>query len=201
MTDPRDLVLGDQAVLDADGRCHLVDSSEGTTLATWPDLGRWAATWLEEDRAGTIGAAYHFACAMTAEPAPWVMQALTVLATAATGPDAEARQIGMVGAGPLEDLLSHDGHGEAFLDAVLQAVDTCQALAAGLPHVWLGDGAPPHVRQRLAVLGARDLVAERSMSETEAIAYVADRIARGWSEPPSDGEAVSPDGSDPPRPD
>jgi hypothetical protein len=65
--------------------------------------------------------------------------------------------LGWVGAGPLEDLVSHSGNGLRVLAEVDQAARQSVAFGAALRNVWLGTDVAALVRLRLAELGARTL--------------------------------------------
>lgn len=93
---------------------------------------------------------------LTDRAADGVVAALAVLAQRATYVPGE---VDWVGAGPLEDLLSHSGNGAAVIDEVEQMAEQDEAFRAALRHVWLGDHVDPEVRRRLVPLGARDLTA------------------------------------------
>ena len=54
-----------------------------------------------------------------------------------------------VGAGPLEDLLSHFGHGEQFVDEVERRGGRDPRLRKALACLYLGDDVPIDVRARL----------------------------------------------------
>ncbi len=168
-----------QARLHADGSCESYDSWDDTSLAVWPTVGAWAVAWLAEWRAGTADSACEFAHSMTEDGTPWAIEALLGLVRATQG---DAETLGWVGAGPLEDLISHSGHGLRLLDEIETTARREPLFARALAGVWLGLDVPDAVRQRLARFGARDFVAEHAMTRKELAAYFADRIARGWSE-------------------
>lgn len=133
-----------------DGSCHLVDELEGTQR-TWPSVAAWASDWFSEWRTGEHGEASELIGAACDDAAPGVVGALVVLAEAADG---DADLISWVGAGPVEDLLSHSGNGLRVLDEVDGAARRHPAFRAALRTVVLGDDVPEPVRTRLAELAA-----------------------------------------------
>jgi hypothetical protein len=80
-------------------------------------------------------------------------------ALAATSPDDEA--IVFVGAGPVEDLMSHSGQGERFIDELERKAADDQRLATAIKSVWLGERVTDEVRQRLVAMGATNVRRER----------------------------------------
>ena len=78
---------------------------------------------------------------------------LQALVDAAPSEDALAH----LGAGPVEDLISHYRHGQAVLAEVERHARQDPRFARAVSAVWLGRGVPPEVRRRLARWGARDL--------------------------------------------
>ncbi|WP_125569770.1 DUF6869 domain-containing protein [Nocardioides baekrokdamisoli] len=83
-----------------------------------------------------------------------MVEVLAVLAAAAA---AVPEELDWVGAGPLEDLLSHRGHGASVINEVEQTAARVPALKAALASVWVSEGVETDVRHRLVALGARDL--------------------------------------------
>jgi hypothetical protein len=63
-------------------------------------------------------------------------------------------ELDFVGASPLEDLLSHNGHGLAFVDEVERRARQQPRFRKAVTGVWLGMDVPEVVRTRLAVFGA-----------------------------------------------
>ena len=155
-------------------RAELYDEFEETRVAEWPSLAAWATAWIDEWSSNRFDSASHFSHAMTEQPREWVVDALVLLSEMAT-PD----QRGWVGAGPLEELLSHSGNGATVLDEVEHAARRRPAFRTALSNVWLVEDVPEEVRHRLAELGARDFVAEHAMSPEELAAYVTKRDALG----------------------
>lgn len=78
---------------------------------------------------------------------------LSALASTAGDDDA----LGFLGAGPVEGLMSHSGHGELFIDELERATASNERLATAIRSVWLGDAVTKEVRRRLVGLGAIDL--------------------------------------------
>jgi hypothetical protein len=144
--------VSDKAILEADGSCSFFDRFEEQTTATWPSLAAWAVDWISEWKINRFGPASDFAHAMTEEPADFAVAALVVLAASAEDND---DNLGMIGAGPLEDLLSHSGHGALMLESVAAAARQEPAFRKALTNVWLSKDVPENVRLQLGTLGAR----------------------------------------------
>lgn len=134
----------------SDGTCQMVDVT-GDVLS-WPSLSAWAREWLNEWRAEVSGAASEFVDDMTETGADGVLDALVALCELAAPAELE-----WVGAGPLEDLLSHSGHAEQVLSEVDRLTRANQLFKRALAHVWLGQELPRSVRVRLVELGAREV--------------------------------------------
>lgn len=155
--------------------CEFVDIDD--KVISWPARSVWAEDWLNEARREEHGPAHECINAMTGDATEGVVAVLSTLAEqAAADPDELAR----VGAGPLEDLLSHSGNGEVVLDEVEQVARERPAFRTALSNVWLSEDVSAEVRHRLAELGARDFVAEHAMSPEGFAAYEAKRDALGW---------------------
>lgn len=58
--------------------------------------------------------------------------------------------IAMVGAGPLEDLMSHSGHGLKLIDDVERRARQQPRFRNAVGGMWLSDEAPPKFAQDLA---------------------------------------------------
>lgn len=121
--------------------------------AEWKSAEIWAEAWLDESRSESTGLAGSFIDEMTRHPVPAVVALLVILANAA----ANLEELSWVGAGPVEDLLSHNGHGARFITDVEAAALESAAFRTALTHVWAGSGVAPDVRARLVALGVRDL--------------------------------------------
>jgi hypothetical protein len=146
-------VFGSEASFLADGSCRFRDAFEGTER-TWPTVAAWASEWLSEKQAGEYEGASEFLEAACDDAVPGVVHALVVLAEQAASADGGADLIGWVGAGPLEDLVSHSGNGLRVLDEVERAARQHAAFRAALSRVLLGADVPQPVMTRLAQLGA-----------------------------------------------
>jgi hypothetical protein len=143
-------VSGSQASFRPDGSCLLTDDFEGTQR-TWSSVSAWGCDWFAEWRAGEHGEASEFASVACDDAVPGVVGALVVLAEAAEG---DADLISWVGAGPLEDLLSHSGNGLRVVDEVDRAARANSAFRAALRVVVTGEDVPQPVVTRLAALRA-----------------------------------------------
>jgi hypothetical protein len=86
-------------------------------------------------------------------PHPRVVDVIQALVDAARDDD----DLGMVGAGPLESLLSHSGHGAYFVDDVERRARQHPKFREAASGMWLSEDVPREVRERLATLGATDL--------------------------------------------
>ena len=144
-------MFGAEVTFDPDGSCRLTDALMGTEAA-WPTVEQWADDWFIEWRSERHDQASEFIDAACEAAVPGVVDALIVLAEKARGdPDL----LGWVGAGPLEDLVSHTGNGLVVLPEVDRAARQNPAFRAALRTVWLGVDIPEEVRTRLAELGAQ----------------------------------------------
>jgi hypothetical protein len=146
-------MFGSEVSFRPDGSCGVADVVEGTEVS-WPSVAAWAADWFSEWRAGEHGGACVFIQVACVDAVQGVVDALTVLAETAGG---DAELLGWVGAGPLEDLVSHSGNGLGVLAEVDRAARQNSAFRTALANVWLGADAPLAVRSRLAELGAQVL--------------------------------------------
>jgi hypothetical protein len=136
----------------ADGVCELVED-DGVRV-TWSTSSGWATAWREEWVREDYGPASEFIHALTDQGVDGVVDLLVVLADAAAE---DPEHLGWVGAGPLEDVLSHSGDGMRAVDQVEAAARLHPAFRAALSSVRLGHHVDAHVRERLTVLGVRDL--------------------------------------------
>jgi hypothetical protein len=134
-------VLVTEAFFDPDGSCRLVDRFERTEVR-WPSVAAWASDWAAEWRSQDWADASDFLNEACDEMTPGVVDALVVLAES-IGEDDDL--LASVGAGPLEDLLSHSGHGLAVLDEMDRAVRRSPALRIALGSVLLASGVPEPV--------------------------------------------------------
>jgi hypothetical protein len=143
-------VFGVEASFRPDCSCRLTDAIKGTE-SSWASVEGWAADWFAEWRSGEHDEACEFIQAACGDAVPGVVDALIVLAETAGGdPDL----LSWVGAGPLEDLISHSGKGFRALSDVDRAARENSAFRAALGNVWLDADVPETVRIRLAALGA-----------------------------------------------
>jgi hypothetical protein len=164
------------AVIRPDGSCSFSGPDEDGS-ADWATLADWAVAWIAEWRNHEHGAACEFIDSACSDAIPGVVDALIVLAETADG---NAEVLSWVGAGPLEDLVSHTGNGLRVLDEIDTAARQNPAFRRALTGVWLGFDLPDPVRTRLAQYGARDFVAEHAMSQAELAVYLAQRRTRGF---------------------
>lgn len=136
-----------------DGSCEYVDDIEGGRTA-WPSSEVWAKAWLAEQRADSTGPAGDFIDDMTRYASAGVVSALVVLARVASR---HPEQFRWVGAGPIEDLVAHCGHGESTIDEVESAAAAEPEFRAAFADVWVGERVQGEIRRRLVTLGARNL--------------------------------------------
>ncbi|NEN51854.1 hypothetical protein G3R41_13065 [Modestobacter muralis] len=130
-----------EAFFDPDGSCRLIDRFERTEIR-WPSVEAWAADWATEWRSHEWGGATDFMHVACDDRTPGVVEALVVLAESAAG---DADLLAMIGAGPMEHLLSHSGHGLAVLPDADRAARRSQAFRTALGSVLLGSGVPKPV--------------------------------------------------------
>ena len=114
----------------------------------------WSSDWLSEWRAGELGAAAEFLETACEDAVPGVVDALVALAEQASSAVDGDRLIGLIGAGPLENLVSHTGNGLRVLDEVTQAAERSAAFRAALSRVALGADVPEPGQVRLTQGGA-----------------------------------------------
>lgn len=119
----------------------------------WKSAEIWAQAWLTESRSESTGPAESFIDEMTWHPSKGVVALLVALANTAANPE----ELTWVGAGPIEDLLSHNGHGARFIAQVEAAAIADTAFRTAVTHMWVGHRVEADVRARLVTLGARDL--------------------------------------------
>jgi hypothetical protein len=143
-------VIRTEASFLPDDSCRLTDPFERTER-TWSSVAAWASDWISEWRADEWGDAKEFLAVACDDAVPGVVGALVALAEAADG---DNDLIGLVGAGPLENLVSHSGNGLRVLPEVEQAARQSPAFRAALRRVALGDDVPLPVATRLGKLGA-----------------------------------------------
>jgi hypothetical protein len=139
------------AVIDAKGVCSLTDWDDAHI--EWPSVGALAAQyWADHgrDSEASYGPAQHFVNDLADAGDPAVMGVLQALVDSA----ASDGELDYVGAGPLEDLLSHSGHGAAFVDEVERRARQDRRFRVAVSGLWLNTDVPEDVRTRLAVYGA-----------------------------------------------
>lgn len=166
--------MGDRIVRDEKG-LRLIDC-DGTVEGSWTSLAQWAAAWVLEYRSTQAGVAPAIDLDMLLrfERPAWQLEAVLALVDAA-----DAEELGMVGAGPLEDLIRCEPMGEDLLTVIDDLAQRSPRFRSALSGVWLGDDVPEVARNRLAELGARDFVAEAKMTRAALKVYFADRRERG----------------------
>ena len=124
------------------------------TRTRWRSAEIWADEWLTEWSHQQHGPASEFIDEMTRTNQRGVIRMLALLAVRAS---AVPEELAWVGAGPLEDLVSHDGHGATIIDEVERVASRVPAFKAAVANVWVGERVEAGVRQRLVALGARDV--------------------------------------------
>ena len=142
------------ARLNADSSCEVADPDTG--VVRWPTVEAWADAWIGEWLENESGPASAFLDALTDGARPGVVGVLISLANRADG---DPEILSWIGAGPLEDLVSHSGHGEDVIDEIERAAYDEPELRRAVGGVWLGAAVSAPVRERLVRLGARDLSA------------------------------------------
>jgi hypothetical protein len=146
--------------ISSDGQVRWLDIDEAHGWLSLRDLATdyWRYMHLdareqESDSMTAWGCVYAFVDPEDGKPHPRAMDLLQALVDTAAG----VNDLNLIGCGPLESLLSHSGHGEAFVDEVERHARQQPAFRTALGGVWLGRDVSPEVRGRLVRLGARDL--------------------------------------------
>ncbi|SOD70779.1 hypothetical protein SAMN05892883_0421 [Jatrophihabitans sp. GAS493] len=143
-----------EASVDQSGVCTW-SRCDGPVL--WGSMAEVASQyWNDSDyrRAkGVYGPAQEFVASLTRSGSPAAIDAIQALVDAAIT-DAELE---FVGAGPLEDLVSHSGHASKFVDDVERRARQQPRFRQAVASMWLGAKVPEHVRARLAAFGAAPL--------------------------------------------
>jgi hypothetical protein len=144
----------------ADGAAHDVETGVWSftdfdgTCTEWPSLSAMASRyWSDHAKTGenSYGPAQEFVEHFTSVGVALAVEIVQSLVdTAPTD-----RELDYVGAGPLEDLVSHNGHGLAFVDEVEHRGRRDPRFRVAISGLWLGKGVPDPVRTRLADLGAK----------------------------------------------
>ena len=137
-----------------DGRIVFV---EGETAIAWDSLDELASAYWEEQRHTRTprdGSVPGWACVAGLVDAgvPESVDVIQALVDAATEEELPA-----LGAGPLEQLLRHSGHGARFVAEIENRAVEQPRWRAALAGVWLGRDVPPEVRARLVRFGAQDI--------------------------------------------
>jgi len=137
-----------------DGSCVLVTAED--TAFVWASHEELAADWLAEQHEPDPGAgpAYEFLDEACSAATPGIVDILVTIAEAAAD---DGDMLGALGAGHLEDLVSHSGNGAVVLEEVDRAARRSPAFRTALRGVWLGWDVPPHVKARLVGLGGIDI--------------------------------------------
>ena len=121
----------------------------------WETDAQVAQTWWSEepltDRSATP--ARDFVDEQMRRGEPGVVELLQALVDAAPSEDA----LGYLGAGPIEDLISHYRHGPVVSVEVERHARQDPRFARAIAGVWLGSAVPREVKDRLTPFGARDL--------------------------------------------
>lgn len=137
------------ARIDPEGRVQFDDIDASHEWASVDELAadfwRWQRLDTKEQQLDSM-AAYFCIDDLMASPDPGALDVVeALLASAETD-----QECCYVGAGPLEDLLSHHGHGRRFVGEVEQRAHRTSRLRRALVCVYLGDDVPADVRDRLA---------------------------------------------------
>ena len=120
----------------------------------WASLGEMATRyWSDHARTGdgSYGPAQEFVAEITEVGDPLAVEVIQSLVDAAPTDVA----LDFVGAGPLEDLLSHNRHGLTFVDEVERRARRDPRFRSAVTGLWLSKDVPESVRTRLGALGAR----------------------------------------------
>jgi hypothetical protein len=139
------------ARVDSDGAFHYVDLGAGESV--WVDAAEVARDWWADSivRGGELATnAHDLLSELSGEGHPATVDILQALVDEAATDD----ELGFIGAGPLEDLLSHDGHGLRFVDEVAKRARQQPRFRLAVASLWLSDDVPAVVRDRLEPFGA-----------------------------------------------
>jgi hypothetical protein len=120
----------------------------------WPSLevlatAYWAWVRSTDRHKASEMSAWHCVHEFMAAASPHAIEVIQVLIDRAN-PD----ELVHIGAGPLETLLSHAGHGRQFVDEIERRARQQPTFRTAVASVWLGADVPQDVRTRLAALGA-----------------------------------------------
>jgi hypothetical protein len=124
------------------------------TSHTWPDLAAVASDWWTEEPpySGGPSPAHDFVAHELQRGERLALDLIQTLIEAA--PDTE--HLVDLGPGPIEDLVSHFGHGAKFVDEIEARVRRDARWQAAIAELWVGDSVSLRVRLRLVALGAVD---------------------------------------------
>lgn len=174
-------MVDEQAVLHDDGTIEFHDVLHEEPPVTWASVDEFAATYDAEqiedahDPDHELGAATKFMMALAHEGPDWAVDFFRQLVVRV-----DSSSLGILGAGPLEDLVRHDSQDPGRIEAVEIAARQLPEFQKTLSNVWLGEDLPQAFRSRLSVLGARDFVAEHEMNGDEIATYTEFRDSKGW---------------------
>jgi hypothetical protein len=142
------------AWVDEHDRYHYRDVDDAESV--WASAQEVAAGWWDDS---AVRGSYHGEWQTRAHPlvsdllrvgSPAVIDVLQALVDLAESDD----ELSFLGAGPLEDLLSHEGHGHQFVNEIERRARQQPRFRTALGGVWLGRDVDAGVRERLGLLGA-----------------------------------------------
>ncbi len=144
---------------------------EDAIETTWPDEAAWAHAWWAEHHESRTSRTYPVSPSATGLMDTLVdnrdvrtVDLIVVLAeTAATTDD-----LGHLGAGVMEDLLTHQSTTEAVLVRAEEWWRRSPRFRAALLSMWVGHPVTPGIRDRLLALGAIDILADPAPGLTGA---------------------------------
>jgi hypothetical protein len=136
---------------DADGIAH-VWASLAELAADWWRYQRLSAREKESDPMTA------WDCVVDSTDAfePLHPRALDVIQALVDGAQDEADDVGLVGAGPLEELLNGE-HSAEFVDDIERRARQHPRFRKAVSGIWMGEEVPREIRHRLAEFGATDL--------------------------------------------
>jgi hypothetical protein len=136
--------------VDGAGAFHYRDYDDSEVV--WPDSSDVARDWWADSR--NKGAwqtkAHDLVSGLFAEGRSAAIDVIQSMVDLAASED----ELNFVGAGPIETLMSHDGHGASFVDEVERRARQQPRFRLAVAGLWLGINVPENVRARLAVFGA-----------------------------------------------
>ncbi|SDI91271.1 hypothetical protein SAMN05444157_0765 [Frankineae bacterium MT45] len=106
----------------------------------------------------SYGPAQEFVASLTSTGSDSAIDAIQALVDAAVSDD----ELDFIGAGPLEDLLAHGGHGAKFVDEIERRARQQPRFRQAVAGLWLSADVPENIRSRLAALGAKPAAAPAS---------------------------------------